>query len=92
MTLLVWIAFGLVSGFIANKTINRSGRGFALDLVLGIAGALAGGWFFNTFGMAAADGLNADSFIVAIGGAIVFLTSYHFLIRSENYKTFVAEI
>jgi uncharacterized membrane protein YeaQ/YmgE (transglycosylase-associated protein family) len=92
MTLLLWIAFGLVSGFVANKTINKSGRGLVLDLALGIAGALAGGWFFNTFGMAAGSGLNADSFIVAIGGAIVFLTSYHLLVRSENYQAFVGRI
>ena len=92
MTLLFWIVLGLVTGLIANKLINKSGSGFMLDLVLGIAGALAGGWFFNTFGMAAASGLNADSFIVAIGGAIVVPTSYHFLVRSENYKAFVAGI
>jgi uncharacterized membrane protein YeaQ/YmgE (transglycosylase-associated protein family) len=92
MTLFVWIAFGLVSGFIANKTINRGGRGLGLDLVLGIAGALAGGWLFNTFGQGAASGLDADSLIVAIGGAIALLMSYHFLVRSENYEAFVSRV
>lgn len=92
MTLLFWIVLGLVAGFIANKLINKSGRGFVLDLALGIVGALVGGWFFNTFGTAAVSGLDADSFIVAIGGAIVFLVSYHFLVRSENYEAFVGRV
>jgi uncharacterized membrane protein YeaQ/YmgE (transglycosylase-associated protein family) len=92
MTLLIWIVLGLVSGFIANKTINRSGRGLVLDLALGVVGAFVGGWFFNTFGMAAVSGLDADSLIVAIGGALVFLTSYHFLVRSANYEAFVSRV
>lgn len=92
MTLSFWIVLGLVSGFIANKLINKSGRGFVLDLVLGTVGALVGGWLFNTFGMAAVSGLDADSFIVAIGGAIALLVSYHFLVRSENYQAFLDRI
>jgi uncharacterized membrane protein YeaQ/YmgE (transglycosylase-associated protein family) len=92
MTILSWIILGLVSGVIANELINKSGRGFALDLALGAVGAVAGGWFFNTFGTAAVSGLDADSLIVAIGGAIVFLTSYHFLVRSANYEAFVGRV
>jgi len=51
MSMLAWIALGLISGFIASKLINRTGEGFLLDIVLGIVGAVVGGWLFNTFGM-----------------------------------------
>ena len=57
MSLLAWIILGLVSGFIASKLINRTGEGVILDIVLGIVGAVIGGWLFNTFGMAGVTGL-----------------------------------
>ena len=81
MTLLIWIVLGLVSGFIASKIINKSGEGFVLDIVLGIVGAVLGGWLFNMFGMAGVSGLNVYSFFVAIVGAMAVLVAYHFLVR-----------
>jgi uncharacterized membrane protein YeaQ/YmgE (transglycosylase-associated protein family) len=81
MTLLVWVVLGLVSGLIASKIVNKSGEGFVWDIVLGIVGAVFGGWLFNTFGMAGVSGLNLYSFFVAIIGAMVVLVSYHFLVR-----------
>jgi uncharacterized membrane protein YeaQ/YmgE (transglycosylase-associated protein family) len=84
MTLLVWVVLGLVSGFIASKIINKSGEGFILDIVLGIVGAVLGGWLFNTFAMAGVSGLNLYSFFVAIVGAMVVLAAYHLLLRSAH--------
>lgn len=84
MTLLVWVVLGLVSGFVASKIINKSGEGFILDIVLGIVGAVLGGWLFNTFGMASVSGLNLYSFFVAIVGATAVLLAYHHLVRSAR--------
>ena len=81
MTLLVWIVLGLVSGFIASKIINSRGEGIVLDIVLGIVGAVVGGWIFQNLGMRGVSGLNVYSFFVAIVGAMVVLVTYHFLIR-----------
>lgn len=81
MTLLVWVVLGLVSGFIASKIINKSGEGFILDIVLGIVGAVIGGWLFKTFGMSGVSGLNLYSFFVAVVGAMVVLIAYHFVVR-----------
>ena len=50
MSCLAWIVLGLLAGFIGSKIVNKQGEGMILDIVLGIVGALAGGWFFNTFG------------------------------------------
>jgi uncharacterized membrane protein YeaQ/YmgE (transglycosylase-associated protein family) len=81
MTLLVWVALGLVSGLIASKIINKSGEGFLLDILLGIVGAVVGGWLFGTLGMAGVSGLDLQSFCVAIIGALAVLIAYHLLVR-----------
>ena len=82
MSLLAWIVLGLVSGFIASKLINRTGEGVILDIVLGIVGAVVGGWLFNTFGMAGVTGFNLYSLLVAVVGASALLVVYHAVFRT----------
>jgi uncharacterized membrane protein YeaQ/YmgE (transglycosylase-associated protein family) len=72
---------GLIAGFVASKLVNKSGEGLLMDIVLGIVGAVLGGWLFNTFGMPGVSGLNLYSFVVAVIGAVVFLIVYHALTR-----------
>lgn len=79
MSILAWIMLGLIAGFIGSKIVNRSGEGVVLDIILGIVGAVVGGWLFNAFGMSAVNGLNIYSLLVAIVGAIVVLLAYHTL-------------
>ena len=79
MSFLAWIVLGLVAGFIASRLVNKSGGGMFLDIILGIVGAVVGGWLFNTFGMAGVTGLNVYSLVVAVVGAAVFLILYHAL-------------
>ena len=45
-----WIILGLIAGFIASKIVDKRGRGFWLDIALGIVGALVGGFLFDLFG------------------------------------------
>ena len=49
MTLFTWILLGLVSGFIASHLVNHHGEGIVLDVLLGIVGAIVGGWVFHMF-------------------------------------------
>jgi uncharacterized membrane protein YeaQ/YmgE (transglycosylase-associated protein family) len=84
MSFLAWIVLGLIAGFIASKIVNRSGEGVFLDILLGIVGAVVGGWLFHTFGMAGVTGLNIYSLIVAVLGAIVFLVIYHLLFKRRS--------
>jgi len=81
MSFIAWIVLGLVAGFIASKLVNKSGEGMLLDILLGIVGAVAGGWLFNVFGMPGVTGLNLYSLVVAVIGAAVFLIVYHALTR-----------
>ena len=86
MSFIAWIILGLIAGFIASKIVNRAGEGFLLDIVLGIVGAVVGGWLFRTLGMPGVSGLNLYSLLVAIAGAVVFLVVYHLLFhrRARN--------
>jgi uncharacterized membrane protein YeaQ/YmgE (transglycosylase-associated protein family) len=77
MSIVAWILLGLVAGFIGSKIINRRGEGLLLDLLLGIVGAVVGGWLFNQFGAVGVTGLNLYSLAVSIVGAILVLVIYH---------------
>ena len=79
MSFLAWIVLGLIAGFIASKIVNKSGEGVIMDIILGIVGAVLGGWLFNTFGHMGVTGLNLYSILVAVVGAIVVLIIYHAL-------------
>ena len=59
MSIIGWVVLGLISGFIASKIVNKTGEGLILDIVLGIVGAIVGGFVFNQFGAAGVTGLNS---------------------------------
>jgi uncharacterized membrane protein YeaQ/YmgE (transglycosylase-associated protein family) len=84
MPILTWVFLGLISGFLGSKIVNRTGEGVLLDIVLGVVGAVVGGWLFNTFGHAGVSGLNLYSIMVAVVGAIVVLVVYHALIGGRR--------
>jgi uncharacterized membrane protein YeaQ/YmgE (transglycosylase-associated protein family) len=77
VSLIGWIILGLIAGFIASKIVNKRGEGVIMDIVLGIIGAIVGGFIFATFGGAGVTGFNIYSMIVAVIGAIVVLIIYH---------------
>jgi uncharacterized membrane protein YeaQ/YmgE (transglycosylase-associated protein family) len=84
MSFIAWIVLGLIAGFIASKIVNKSGEGAFLDIVLGIVGAVVGGFLFQKFGMAGVSGVNLYSILVAVVGAIVFLVIYHAIVRRSG--------
>ena len=77
MSFIAWIVLGLIAGFIASKIVNKSGEGLLLDILLGIVGAIIGGYLFQTFGMVGVTGVNLYSVLVAVVGAVIFLLLYH---------------
>ncbi|MBV9824109.1 MAG: GlsB/YeaQ/YmgE family stress response membrane protein [Alphaproteobacteria bacterium] len=85
MSILGWIVLGLISGFIASKIVNKSGEGFFLDIVLGIVGAVIGGFLFTAFGASGVTGFNLYSMFVAVVGAIVVLVVYHAILGRRTY-------
>jgi uncharacterized membrane protein YeaQ/YmgE (transglycosylase-associated protein family) len=61
--------------------VNKSGEGLILDIILGIVGAVLGGWVFTRFGAAGVTGLNLYSLLVAVVGSVLFLVVYHAIRR-----------
>jgi uncharacterized membrane protein YeaQ/YmgE (transglycosylase-associated protein family) len=82
MSILAWIVLGLIAGFVGSKIVNKSGEGIILDIVLGIVGAVVGGWLFARFGAAGVTGLNLYSILVAVVGAVVVLVLFHAVRRA----------
>jgi len=82
MSVLAWIVLGLIAGFIGSKIVNKSGEGLILDIILGVVGAIVGGWLFSFFGASGVTGLNLYSLAVAVVGAVVVLVVYHAVRRA----------
>jgi uncharacterized membrane protein YeaQ/YmgE (transglycosylase-associated protein family) len=79
MSIIGWLVLGLIAGFIASKIVNKEGAGVILDIVLGVIGALVGGFLFTQLGGVGITGFNLYSMLVAIIGAIIVLIVYHAL-------------
>ena len=81
MSLLAWVVLGLLAGFIGSKLVNKRGEGIVLDILLGIVGAVIGGFLFNALGARGVSGLNLYSLFVAVVGSVLFLVIYHAMFR-----------
>jgi len=88
MSIIAWIILGLVAGFIANRIVDHRGGGLIFDTVLGVIGALVGGWLFAFFGAHEVMGFDVYSLIVAIVGAVVVLLIYHGLTGTRPASRF----
>ena len=84
MSIVGWIILGLIAGFVASKIVNKTGEGVVLDIVLGIIGAMVGGFLFSLIGAAPVTGLNLYSMLVAVIGAIVVLFIYHAIVGNRR--------
>ncbi|HQT79846.1 MAG: transglycosylase [Rhodospirillales bacterium 20-64-7] len=84
MSVIAWIILGLIAGFIGSKLVNKSGEGVILDIVLGIVGAIVGGFLFSFFGAAGVTGFNIWSLIVAVIGSVVVLWIYHMIAGTRS--------
>jgi uncharacterized membrane protein YeaQ/YmgE (transglycosylase-associated protein family) len=77
MSIIAWLVLGLIAGFIGSKIVNKSGEGVFLDIILGIVGAVVGGYVFTMFGASGVNGFNIYSLLVAVVGSILVLVIYH---------------
>ena len=84
MSIIGWLVLGLIAGFIGSKIVNKTGEGVILDIVLGIVGAMVGGYLFTFFGAMPVTGFNIYSMFVAVVGAIVVLLIYHAVVGRRS--------
>jgi uncharacterized membrane protein YeaQ/YmgE (transglycosylase-associated protein family) len=74
MSIIGWIILGLIAGWLAGQFMRGSGYGIVGDIVLGILGALVGGWITSALlGRDMVNGFNIESLIVSVIGAIVLI-------------------
>lgn len=72
MSLLAWIVVGLIAGLLASQVVS-SPFGIIGDTLVGMVGALLGGWLFEQFGSTGTTGFTLWSVLVAFVGAVVLL-------------------
>ncbi len=80
-----WIVLGLMTGFIASVILNKTGHGRGRDCLMGIVGAVVGGFLSNLIGRPSEAGPDFYSLIVAVVGAVVFMFVYHALFRQGRF-------
>jgi uncharacterized membrane protein YeaQ/YmgE (transglycosylase-associated protein family) len=75
----VWVIVGLVAGYLAKRVLHEGPQGIYGDLVVGVIGALLGGWILNSFVHAGVTGFSIGSILVGFVGAAVFLWGFRFV-------------
>ena len=81
MSIVGWIVLGLIAGFIGSKIVNKQGEGLIRDILLGVVGAVVGGFIFAQFGAAGITGFNLYSMFVAVVGSVIVLVVFHWIRR-----------
>lgn len=77
MGIIAWIVLGLIAGYIASMLVNKRGEGAMGDILLGIIGAVVGGFIAHLLGFRGITGFNIYSMLIAIVGAVIALAIYH---------------
>ena len=81
MGIIAWLVLGLIAGFIGSKLVNKQGAGMLTDIVLGIVGAVVGGFVAHLAGFSGITGFNLYSILIAVVGSVLVLVLYHAISR-----------
>jgi uncharacterized membrane protein YeaQ/YmgE (transglycosylase-associated protein family) len=85
MGVLSWVVLGLIVGVLAKWLVpGADPGGLIVTILLGVGGALLGGWAATALGFGGVTGLNLGSILVATGGAIVLLLAFRALQRGKG--------
>jgi len=77
MGVLYWILMGLVVGLLARLLMpGKDPQGLIITILLGIGGALLGGFLASSLGIGSVSGFDIKSILIATGGAILILIIY----------------
>ncbi len=82
MGIILWIIFGALVGWVASLIMKTDGeQGTVLNVLVGILGAVIGGWLMNMLGEGGVQGLSLYSFLVALLGACLLIAMVKILRR-----------
>ena len=75
-----WIIFGFIAGTLAKWIMpGKDPGGFIVTILIGIAGAVVGGYLGNMFFATSVSGFNFSSLFVSVGGAVLLLWVYRLI-------------
>lgn len=91
MGILTWILVGLVAGLVAEFVVGGGVgslglRGLVLTTLLGVAGAVVGGFISTALGWGDVTGFNVRSLLIAAGGAVIVVFAWHQLAGGTHKK------
>lgn len=82
MGIISWIIFGLIAGLLAKWIMpGKDPGGLIVTVLLGIAGAMVGGYVGTQLGLGTTGGFTLEGLAVAVGGAILVLIAYRFVVK-----------
>ena len=72
MNIILWLVLGVIAGWVASVLMGTNeAQGVVMDVIMGVVGALLGGFLFSLLGLGGIDGFNLYSLFVAVIGAVV---------------------
>lgn len=82
MGILSWIVLGLIAGAIGKLLMpGDDPGGFIVTILIGVVGAVIGGFIATEIGLGAVDGINFGSLVIAVLGSLVLLIAYRMIRR-----------
>src|SRR5207245_6282273 len=91
MGIIAWIVLGLIAGVLAKLIMpGRDPGGIIVTMLIGVAGAIVGGFLFSLFGGGGVTGVNIGSIIVAVVGALVLLFLYRMFVGRRGSTSYCA--
>lgn len=89
-SILVWALIGLIAGFLASKVMSGHGRGLAMDIVVGLVGAIAGGFIARYAGVTTTVASRSIfmEIVVAFVGAVILLAALRILGAGKRRRLF----
>ncbi len=89
MGIIAWIVLGLIAGALAKLIMpGRDPGGIIVTMLIGIAGAIVGGFVFSLFGGGGVTGVNLGSIVVAVIGALVLLFLYRMFVGRRGSTSY----
>jgi uncharacterized membrane protein YeaQ/YmgE (transglycosylase-associated protein family) len=73
MAIIIWIIFGAFVGWFASVIMKTKSRGLIRNIVLGLVGAVVGGWIASLLGIGTVKAFNLEGFLIATGGAMLLI-------------------
>ncbi len=73
LNILAWILFGALVGWVASVLMKTRRKGLLRNVVVGLVGAMLGGWIASFFGIGAVGDFSIEGFVIAVLGAMLFI-------------------